>query len=111
MRTVDSEDIHFSRGQLLSPLQEIAGSANGRAHPQASMGIFSGIRILQLLLDIFYGDQSLEIVFVVDNQKFLDAMLVENFLSIFKGCPYRDGDQVFLGHDAIDGNIESRLKA
>jgi hypothetical protein len=81
---VDGEHVHFGFGQFLGALQKIAGGADGRAYAQASLRILGGVGIFQFLLNVFYGDQSFEVVLVVDDQKFFDAMLVENFFGIFE---------------------------
>src|SRR5580700_1479914 len=108
---VDGEHVNFGFGQFLGALKKIASCANRRTDAQAPLRVFGGIWILQLLLNVFYGDQSLEVVLVVDDQQFLDAMLVENLLRILERCAHGNGDQIFLGHHAVDGNIEAAFKA
>jgi len=84
MGAVDGDYVNFGCRQFLGSLQEISSGADGRAYAQASLRIFGGVGILQFLLNVFYGDESLEVVFVVDDEKFFDAMFVENFLGIFE---------------------------
>ncbi len=73
--------------------------------------IFGSVGVLQLFLDVFYRDESLEVVLVVDDEKFFDAVLVENFFGIFERGAYGHGDEIFLGHHAVDGNVEAGFEA
>ena len=101
----------FAFGQFLRALQKISGGADGRAHAQPALRIFRGVGIFQLLLNVFDRDQALQVVLVVDDQKFLDAMLVQNFFRFFERGADGNGDEVFLGHHFADGNVEAGFKA
>ena len=111
MCAVDGEYVDLGFGEFLRALQKISGRSDGCAHAQAALGIFGGVGILQLLLNVFDRDQAFEVVFVVDDEKFLDAMLVKNFFRFFESGSHGNGDEVFLGHHFIDGNVEAGFKA
>ena len=111
MGAVDGDYVNFGCRQFLGSLQEISSGADGRAYAQASLRIFGGVGILQFLLNVFYGDESLEVVFVVDDEEFFDAMFVENFLGIFESGADGHSDEIFLSHHAVDRNIEAGLEA
>ena len=84
MRGVDGErvDAHFD--QLGGALQEVAGGADGAGHAQAALVVLAGVGILQLLLDVFDGDQAFELVVVVDDQQLFDAVLVEDLFGLLR---------------------------
>ena len=75
------------------------------------MGVLGGVWIFQFLLNIFYGDKSLQIVILVDDQQFFDAVLVENVLSLLEGGPDRNSDEIFFGHHFGDGDVEASFEA
>ena len=52
MGAVDGEHVDFSFGQFLGAFEEVAGGADGRAYPQASLGILGGVGIFELLLNV-----------------------------------------------------------
>src|ERR1700674_1796872 len=111
VRAVNREDVDLRFRQLLGALEKISGSADGCAYTQTSLRILGGVGIFKFLLDVLYGNQSLEIIFVVDDKKFFDAVLVQDFFGIFKRSAHRHSDQIFLGHHPIDGNVEASLEA
>ena len=66
------------------------------------MIVFSRTRIFQLFLDILYGDESLEVEILINNQKLLDAVLLQNFFRLLQRSTDRNGDQVIFGHHLAD---------
>ena len=111
VRAIDGEHVDLGLGQFLRALQEISGGSDGSTHAQTALRIFRRVGIFQLLLNVFDRDQALQVVFVVDDEKFLDAMLVKNFFRFFERGSHGHGDEVFLGHHFIDGNVEAGFKA
>ena len=111
MSAVDGEDIYLGLGQFLGALQEISGGSNRGTYAQAALRILRSIRILQLFLDVFDCDQALEVVLVIDHEKFFHAVLVKNFFRFFERGSDRDRDEIFLGHHLVDGNVEAGFKA
>ena len=111
MGAVDGQQIHFALHHFLRALEEVAGGADGRAHPQPALRIFGRVGILQFFLNVFDRDQALEVVVVVNHQQFFHAVFVQNVLRVFERGSHRDGDEIFLGHHFADGNVEAGLKA
>ena len=70
---------------------------DGSAYAQAALFVLAGHGVLQLFLDVFDGDKALELVLVVDDEEFFDAVLVEDELGFLKGCADGDGDEVCPG--------------
>ena len=108
---VDGEHVDFGFCQFLRAFQKISGRADRCAHAQASLRVLRGVGILQLLLNVFDRDQALQVVLVVDHQKFLDAVLVKNLFRFFERGADGHGDQVLLGHHLVDRNVEAGFKA
>ena len=75
------------------------------------MRILRSIRILQLFLDVFDCDQALEVVLVIDHEKFFHAVLVKNCFRFFERGSDRDSDEILLGHHLVNGNVEAGFKA
>src|ERR1035437_1671510 len=111
VRAVDGQHVHFGFGQFLRAFEEIAGGADGRTYAQAALRVLGRVGIFQLLLNVLDRDQALEVVLVIDHEKLLDAVLVENFFGVFERGSHGHGDEVSLGHYFIDGNIEAGFKA
>ena len=79
--------------------------------PQAAQLVLAGMGVLDLLLDVLDRDQTLEAALLVDHQELLDSVPVEQQLGLLEGGAHRRGDQVFLGHEALDGPIELGAEA
>src|ERR1019366_5494546 len=60
VRRIDGQHVHLAGNQFLRAFQEIARGPDGRAHAQPSLVVLRGIGVLQLLLNVLDGDQSLE---------------------------------------------------
>ena len=80
----------------------IAGSADSGANAQAALFIFCSARIFAFFLDVFYGDEAFEIEVLVDDEKFFNAMLLQDALGFFERCANGHGDEIFLGHHGAD---------
>ena len=111
VRRVDGQHVHFRADQLLRALQKIAGGSDGRAHAQTALGVLRRVRVLQLLLNVLDGDQTLEHVMVVHHQQLFDAVPVQDRLRLLQRGAHRNGNQVLLGHHLRDRQIEARFKA
>ncbi len=110
MRGVDGQHVHFAPDQLLGALEEIAGGADRRPHPQPALAVFGRVRVLQLLLDVLDGDEALEGELVVHHQQFFDAVLVQDGLGLLEGGAHRNRHQVLLGHHLGDEQVEAVLE-
>src|SRR5262249_39776795 len=89
---VDSEHVDFCVCEFVSTLEKVAGGSDGGADPEAALRILGSVGIFQLLLDVFYGDQALEVVLVVDDEKFLDAVLVKDLFRFLERGSHGNGD-------------------
>ncbi len=108
---VDGEDIDISADQLQSAFEKIAGGAEGGAHSKAAVGVLGGIRIFQFLLNVLNGNEATQVVLVVDDEELLHSMFVQDFFRLVEGRADWNGDQFFLGHHLIDGNVEAGFEA
>ena len=108
---VDGEGIDAGVDQFGGALQKVAGGADGRADAQTALFVLAGVGIFQLLLDVFDGDQALELVLVVDHEQLLDAVLVEDVFGLFERGADRNRDEVFLGHHIADGDVGAGFEA
>ena len=75
------------------------------------MRVLSGVRILQLLLNVLYRDQPLQVVLIVHHQQLLDPMLMQDLFRLLERGSHRHRDQVLLRHHLINRDIEAGFKA
>ncbi len=111
MRGVDGEDVGFGLGHFHGALQKIARGADCGADTQTALIVFRGARIFEFLLNIFYGDQAFEVEILIDDEKFFDAMFLQNALGFFEGGADGNGDEIVFGHDGTDQLSVIFLKA
>src|ERR1019366_7461945 len=74
---VDCQQVGLAFHHFSSALQEVAGRPDGCSDTQAPMVALGRIGILQPLLYVFHGDQSLEVVLIIDHQQLFNAMRVK----------------------------------
>src|SRR3954463_6035182 len=110
MCAVNGEDVNFMPRHLLCPLQEITSRANGAAHAQPTLRIFRSSGVTQFFLDVFYGDQALEHVLIVDDEKLFYAVFVQDGFSFSQGGSHWNGDEVLFRHHFADGNVSTGFK-
>jgi ribosome maturation factor RimP len=108
---IDGQYVGPGADQLRCALQEVAGGSDSSANAQTALGIFAGVGVFELFLDVLDGDEALELVLVVDDQQLFDAVLVQDQFGFFKRGADRDGDQVGLGHHVADGDVGAGLEA
>ena len=101
-----AKHVHFFARHFRGALQEIARGADGGADAQAAVLVFCGVGKFDFFLDVFYGDQALEVEIRVDYQKFFDAMALQDFFGFLESGSHGNGDEIVLGHHRADGLIE-----
>ena len=108
---VHHQQVHLGLHQFRRALQVIARGPQGRAHAQAPLLVFAGVRVLDLLLNILYGNKPAQIIGIIYNQEFFHAMLVQHPLGFFQGRSHGDGDEVVLGHHVFHQQVDALLEA
>ena len=108
---VHHQQIHLGLHQLRRAFQVIARGPQGGAHAQAPLLVLAGIGVVNLLLNILYGNKSTKIIGFIDDEKFFHAVLVQHPLGFFQGRSHGDRNQVFLGHHLFHGQVEAVLEA
>ncbi len=111
MGGVDGECVYAHGDEFGGAFEEVSGGSDGSGYAQAAFFVFAGVRIFQLLLDVFYGDEAFQFVIVVDDQQFFYAVLVKDFLGLLERGSNGDGDEIFLGHHVVDGDVGARDEA
>src|SRR5688572_26075644 len=79
VRGVDDDDVYVRSHQRGSTLGRIPRNPDGSTDAQTAEAVLAGIRILNLFLDVFNSNQSLELEVAIDDQQLLDLVAVENF--------------------------------
>ena len=112
MGGIDHHGIHAGLDQSHHPIKRVGRGADRSAHTQASALVFAGARPIGGLLDIFDGDQTLELMAVADHQHLLDAVLVEELQHVLARGVLAHGDEALLRrHHRRDGLVEVLLEA
>src|SRR5215471_818650 len=111
MRGVDGEDVGLGFGHFDGTLQEIASRTDGGAHSEAALVVLRGPRIFEFFLDVFNGDETLEVEVLIDDEEFFDAMFLQDFFRTLEGGADRDGDEIVFGHHLADQLAEIFFKA
>ena len=99
---VDGEDVGFSFGHFDGAFEKISGGADGGSGEKAAVVVLGGVEIFEFFLDVFYGDQAFEIEVLVDDEKFFDAVLLQNFFGFFERGAHGNGDEIFFCHHSVD---------
>src|SRR5262245_40918924 len=107
---IHRQHVHFGFDKYLGSLQVVACYTDGSSNQKPAMTVFGGIRILNLLLNIFDGDEALQHVVLVNNEQLLDLMAVQHLMSIFQCCSDRHRDEILFGHHFRDGKVKASLE-
>ena len=109
MGIVDDESVALGRDQGPGPVEPILSDADGGPDPEAAQAVLGRVGILDSLEDVLVGDHPLEVAGVVDDEEFLDLVLVKDLLGVGQRRPNRNRNQV-LGHNFLDGQVEPALE-
>ena len=110
MRGIQHHDIHLRLHKGLHALQHIGRNADGRAAQKPSLFVLGGQRVLNLLLNILDGDETLQIEILVHNRKLLHTGLGQNRLGLLERNALPGCHQVLCGHAFLDRTVEIFLK-
>jgi hypothetical protein len=84
VRSVDRQASTFTRAISSARSREIACRSDGGAHAQAPLLILGGVREFELLLDVLYGDETLQIEILVHHEKLFDAVRAAGFVRLLR---------------------------
>ncbi len=102
VRGIDGEDVDFGFGHFDGAFEEVAGGADGGADAEAAVVVFCGARIFEFFLDVFNGDEAFEVEVLIDDEKFFDAVFLQDAFGFVERRADRDGDEVVFRHDGAD---------
>ena len=90
----------------------IAADADRSADAQPLAIVLARIRIVARLLDVLDRDQATQAERIVDDEHFLDAVLVQQRQHFLFGSAFLDRDQTLLArHDVLDRIVRFLLEA
>ena len=84
MGGIDGDQVDTRSNQRFDPLFPIRTDAHRGADAQPAALVFRGVGKLNLLFDVLDRDQALELKAVVNDQKFFDAVLVQQFFRLIE---------------------------
>jgi len=111
VRGVDDDDVHLRVDECAGAIESFFTDADRCAAAQTSERIFRRKRIAPGLLNVFDGDEAFEVAVLIDDEKFLDAMLVKNFARLLERRTDRSRDEIFFRHALRDRKIEARFES
>jgi len=112
VRGVDDDGIDAGFAQRSNAIECVGRGTDGSADTQSAARVLAGAWALGRLLDIFDGDEPLELVVVTDYEHFLDAVLVEELQHVFARRVLAYRDQTLLGrHHRSHWIVELGLEA
>src|SRR4030095_1121970 len=106
MGGVDGDQVRTRPYQAIHALFPILPDAHRGADSQAAARVFAGVGVLDFLFDVLNRDQTPEAKLVFDNQKFFNAMLMQEFLSLVEVDAGFYRHQVIFGHDLGNRTIK-----
>ncbi len=110
MGGIDDEHVHARGDERLCPLERILADTDRRAGSQPAERILAGERVRHGLLDVLDGNQPLQPEVAVDDEKFLDLVLVQDLARLVQRCADGHGEQGVLRHHLVDGPVHIRLE-
>src|SRR5690242_4673243 len=90
---VDHDQVCSRFHQSCGTSDWIAKRTDGSAYPQPSAMVLGRVGELSYFLNVLNGDQAEQAAVLVDDRKFLDAMLLQDILGLFQCRPQRSGHQ------------------
>ena len=101
---VDCEHVYLFMRKFFSPLEIVPGRTDCGTHAQPALLILRSARKLDLFLNVFYSDQPFEIEFIVDNQKLLDPVPLQDSLGFVERCADCNRDEIVFhtSNDVVD---------
>ena len=98
VRGIDGNDVHLGFHQGADAGHGIAANAHGGGAQQAAVRIARAVGILGGLFDILDSDQAAEVIMLIHDGQFFNAVAGQDGLGLLKRGTHGRGDQVFLGH-------------
>ncbi len=99
---VEYDDIDLRINKCRYSVEAVCGNSYSCTAEESSLLILSGERILDLLLDILDGDESLEVEIIINDGELLLASLCKDLLCLIEGDTLLRGNEVLAGHALLD---------
>ncbi len=108
---VDDDHVHVRCDKRGGPIQRIARDSHGGTDPQPPDSSFDALGILDLLLDVFDGDQALQFE-TPDRRRAVSRPCgdAKSAARLSAWSYYRHRDQVLSGHDRRDRPVDVGLE-
>ena len=110
VRGVDDEHVDVGGDERLGALHVSFAHADRGADAQAAEAVLARVRILDHLLDVLDGDQPLQPVPIVDDQKLLDLVAVQDCRAPLERRADRHREERLARHDVGDRALEVGLE-
>ena len=102
VRGIDDDDVDAGVDQRFGPLKPRIADTGGGGDAQTALLVLAGVGVELGFFDILDRNQADAAVVAVDDQKFFDAVLVQDALGLFGINAVFDRDQAFVSHQLAD---------
>src|SRR4030065_2967771 len=96
--SINYDDINSCPGKEFCPPDCILSCTYCSSNAESTNTIFTGMRVLLPLFNVFYRYQALEVIFFINDREFFYLILVEDLLRFFKRCANRCCYEFFSRH-------------
>src|SRR5689334_5058139 len=111
VRRVNTDHIYTCKTKRFDTIKNVGRYTYCTPDPKTSEFILAGIRLVLLLLNILESDQAGKLPFLIDDWKFLDLIFFQCAFSLIECDSLRRRDQIFFGHDPLNGRVHIFLEA
>ncbi len=106
MRGIYRDNVYTSFHQCRNPVHRVFAHADARSYNQAAALVFVRIGIFQLIVNIFYGNQTYKFEFFIYNWQFLDPVLKQDLFRLLEVGFFIGSDQLVFGHQFFHLSVE-----
>ena len=111
VRGIDHEHVHVCSDQRRRAITGVARNAHRRPHTQPAEVVLGRIRVLDLFLNIFDGDQTLELEIAIHDQQLFNFVAVQNFPGGVERGAHGHRDEILPRHHGGNRTIDVGFKS
>ena len=111
MSRINDDSIGTGIDQCLHTVERVNSNAHSCGHTQAAFLVLAGHRLILGLGDVLIGNQSYQVVVLINDGQFLNLVLLQYLCGSKQVSLLMRRHQIILRHDFIHGTIQSAFKA
>ena len=99
---IDNDCVNLCLNKRIHTVEHVGGNAYAGCTEQSALGVLGCKRILDCLFNIFDGDKTFEVSFVIDDRKLLLTRCGKNLLGFFERYAFLTGNESLTRHGLAD---------